>query len=98
MTNGLSEYVVVLEKKLLHFCYCTFPQILLQYCNISITQNLIELLHLLQLLHFYCNRNSIMQMLGSFVWPFIIDDCNCIPIFLDQIVINVHLRKENGKS
>ena len=30
VTNGLSEYVVVTEKKLLHFCYCTFPQILLQ--------------------------------------------------------------------
>ena len=30
MTNGLSEHVVVPEKKLLHFCYCTFPQTLLQ--------------------------------------------------------------------
>ena len=29
--------------------------------NISIMQNLIELLHLL---HFYCNKNSIMQKLG----------------------------------
>ena len=31
--------------------------------NISIMQNLIELLKLLHLLHFYCNNNSIMQML-----------------------------------
>ena len=31
--------------------------------NISIMQNLIELLHLL---HFYCNKNSIMQMLGVY--------------------------------
>ena len=30
-------------------------------------QNLIELLHLLQLLHFYCNKNSIMQMLDYIV-------------------------------
>ena len=31
--------------------------------NISIMQNLIELLHLL---HFYCNKNAIMQILGMF--------------------------------
>ncbi len=29
------------------------------------TQNLIELLHLLQLLHFYCNKNSIKRRSGS---------------------------------
>ena len=30
VNNGLSEYIVVPEIFLLHFCYCTFHQILLQ--------------------------------------------------------------------
>ena len=40
-----------IPKKLLHFHYCTF------------SPNSIAIIEYLQLLHFYCNRNSIVQTL-----------------------------------
>ena len=64
MTKGLSEYVVVPEKNYRISIIALFPKFYFkfQYCNISIKQNLIEVL---QLLHFHCNKTSIMQMLGT---------------------------------
>ena len=65
MTKRLVlEYVVVPEKNYCISIIALFPKFYFkfQYCNISIKQNLIEVL---QLLHFYCNKTSIMQMLGT---------------------------------
>jgi len=59
------------QKKLLHFYYFTFSpnsiaimqyyRILLNICNYWI----FAIIEYLQLLHFYCNRNSIVQTLGT---------------------------------
>ena len=56
----ITRYKSIRNKEL-HFHYCISPQIL--YCNNTIFQYYRILLNTyLQLLHFYFNRNSIMQI------------------------------------